>query len=367
VLAVELARAGDEVHVWAPGPLVADRGVTTHALRGRFGPRALAELWRGLAEFPAPRRLLVQYVPQAFGYRGMNLPFCAWFAARRTDERWVMFHEFAVSMRRTQPLRRNVLGAVTTVMGVMMARAADRGFVSIPSWEQAIRKFFPSAPPMTWLPIPSNIPVGATAGARARLRAALGLEGRPVIGHFGTYGAGVAGLLAPLLEEVLRRDGGRRALLLGRGAEAFARRLSRELHGRVVSCADLPAEKVADHLTACDVLVQPYPDGISTRRTSAMAGLALGIPIASNLGALSEPLWASANIVELAPEPTKIAERVDDLLRDRNHATRMAERGLAHYAREFSIEQTRRVLRGEATADRDRPTQAARMRSLSRC
>ena len=40
-----------------------------------------------------------------------------------------------------------------------------------------------------------------------------------------------------------------------------------------------PPSALAEHVRACDVLVQPYPDGISSRRTSAMAGLALGVAV----------------------------------------------------------------------------------------
>ena len=51
-------------------------------------------------------------------------------------------------------------------------------------------------------------------------------------------------------------------------------------------------QALADHIGACDLLIQPYPDGISSRRTSAMAGLALGIPVITTTGSLTESLWA---------------------------------------------------------------------------
>ena len=40
---------------------------------------------------PSPRRVLLQYVPQAFGLRGMNMPFCMAIASLRETEVWVMF------------------------------------------------------------------------------------------------------------------------------------------------------------------------------------------------------------------------------------------------------------------------------------
>ena len=49
------------------------------------------------------------------------------------------------------------------------------------------------------------------------------------------------------------------------------------------------------------MLVQPYLDGISTRRSSAMAGLALGVPIVSNAGVATEALWVDSGAIALVP------------------------------------------------------------------
>ena len=56
---------------------------------------------------------------------------------------------------------------------------------------------------------------------------------------------------------------------------------------------------IAAHLTACDVLMQPYPDGITVRRTSAMAALARGRAVVTTTGHLTEPLWADEDAVAL--------------------------------------------------------------------
>ena len=72
-LARGLVEAGDRVEVWAPpceqhdGPGTVDLGVTVHRLPDRFGPRSLWRLTQALNRMPAPRRILVQYVPHAFG------------------------------------------------------------------------------------------------------------------------------------------------------------------------------------------------------------------------------------------------------------------------------------------------------------
>ncbi len=57
-------------------------------------------------------------------------------------------------------------------------------------------------------------------------------------------------------------------------------------------------------------MIQPYPDGISSRRTSAMAGLALGLPIVSTSGHLTETIWAEHAAVVLTPIGDHGAHRV---------------------------------------------------------
>src|SRR5712692_5144834 len=78
-----LADAGDEVHVWAPMPAGTqppgvEPGVAVHRLAGAFGHRDLDRLGRFLVRLKSSCRLLVQYVPHAFGWHGVNVPFCLW-------------------------------------------------------------------------------------------------------------------------------------------------------------------------------------------------------------------------------------------------------------------------------------------------
>ena len=48
---------------------------------------------------------------------------------------------------------------------------------------------------------------------------------------------------------------------------------------RVVAPGSLPAAAVTEYLRACDLVIQPYPDGVSSRRGTAMAALANGVPV----------------------------------------------------------------------------------------
>ena len=351
-VAAALAREGESVHVWAPpadAPRLGDAGVQVHRLSGRFHPKHLAELGRRLDATPGPRRLVVQYVPFAYGLRAMNVPLCLWLQARRGDSVWVMFHEVAFPFERGQGLKRHTLAGVQRLMASLLTQRADALFVSIPAWERMLWPRHRKAGPAHWLPIPSNLPVQARPGAAEALRQQLAPE-RVLIGHFGTYGSHITPLLEASLVPLLLADSVRRALLLGRGGPAFAEALVRgtpSLQGRVHAPGPLEPLDVSDHLAACTLLLQPYPDGISAPRTSAMAGLALGVPMVTNAGALTEDLWRHTDALALAPSPDgpALVAAAEPLLRDTSAREVCARAAPAFYASRFSLENTLRTLR----------------------
>ena len=347
-----LAACGDHVSVWAPpaepGPPdvrdVIDGGVAVHRLPDHFGLRGLRALDAHLDREPAPRRILVQYVPHAFGWKALNVPFCLWLRSRRHDAIWVMFHEVAFPLDRRQALARNAMGLVTRRMASLVGRAAERMFVSIPAWEPVLRTLTHSSAPMTWLPVPSVIPVVDDAAGTAAVRAAAA-PGDPdavIVGHFGTYGA----LTRPLVEDalpLLMSSTRSRALLLGRGSDVAAAELLRahpELAGRVHGRGSLSARDVSVHLAACDLMLQPYPDGISSRRTSAMAGLAHGRPTVTTDGWLTEPVWREpASGVVLCPVDNgrALADAAAALVHDRVRRVRLGAEARAFYDARFDI------------------------------
>jgi glycosyltransferase involved in cell wall biosynthesis len=73
-----------------------------------------------------------------------------------------------------------------------------------------------------------------------------------------------------------------------------------------------------------------------------MAGLALGVPLVSNLGALSEDFWRYSGAVALAdaPDPTLIVSQALRLLADEPLRRVLGCRGRELYAQRFDIEHT---------------------------
>ncbi len=342
-MAEALARTGAQVHVWAPGAagVSLEANVTVHRAPGLFTPLGLVRLSRGLEACPGPRRLLLQYVPHAFGLKAMNVPFCAWFAARREEERWVFFHEVVYPWSPHAPLRHQVLAGATRGMLRLVAGAADRVFVSIPAWAEHLPARI--RPRAEWRPVPSNLPVEVPPATVAALRAEFG-QG-PLLGHFGTYGAATAGLLERVLVPLLRADLALRALLLGRGSHAWREGLAHrhpELAARLLSRDSLSPEALAAHLHACELLVQPYVDGVSTRRGTTMASLALGRPLVTNTGHLTEPLWRTLGAVSLVEgtDPAALAEAAERLLSRPEERAALGARAAEVYRERFSLERT---------------------------
>jgi glycosyltransferase involved in cell wall biosynthesis len=358
LVAEALAVCGDAVTVFAsPGEALADHdGVSVVRLPDHFGPRGLLKLDHAIARRPRPDRVLVQYVPHAFGWKAMNVPFVLWVAlrARRLAPVWVMFHEVAFPFS-WRPPKYALLGSVNNLMARLLAGAADRVLVSVPGWEPTLRRMCPKVRRPEWLPVPCNVGTAAdpTDVAAVRSRYAAEPEAR-LIGHFGTYAPHVVDVLTQALTELLGRLPRVRVLLMGRNSdrcrEAFAARVP-ALGDRIHATGELPPDRLPAHLRACDLLVQPYPDGVSSRRTSVMAGLANGVPVVTNLGPLSEGVWAHGSVA-LAPacDPQALAERASHLLADEPTRCRVGVKGEALYRDTFTLARTiaalRRVERG---------------------
>jgi glycosyltransferase involved in cell wall biosynthesis len=344
LVAAGLAEAGDAVHVWYPAgaasPIARSIGpqLTVHRLPDRFGAASRRALTAALTAEPGI--LLAQYVPGAFGARGLNVPFCRWLRGMRrsgTDVR-VMFHEPFFYFGFARPWR-NVFAVVQRAMAAMLLRASTRVYYSTETWTRLLTIYGPQTGADV-LPIPATIPVDvadeAVACARGRRRGAF------VIGHFGTYGEHVGRQLDAILPAVLRRLPASRVLLVGRGGEAFARTLPPDVRDRVDATGPLTGAEAAAALRACDLLVQPYPDGVTTRRTSVMAALTTAVPVVTTAGPLTESVWTQSSAVALAPagDVSALVEIAARLAGDRPARAALGARGRELYDGRFALDLT---------------------------
>ena len=295
--------------------------------------------------------MLVQYVPHAYGLKGMNLPFAWWasWASTRLPAD-IMFHEVAFPGGAGRPWKHRLLARVTELMARIVAGRAERIFVSIEMWGRVLSRLAPGAPAAEWLPVPSTMPRDAPPGRAKAFRTTLGPSIRQVVGHFGTYGPFIVPYLRRAIPLLLARTD-RAVVLIGRNGDRFAAELLAgrpdDWGGRLVATGDANPNDVTAWLAACDVILQPYPDGISGRRTSAMAAVAAGRPVVGTAGKLTEPAWLTAGAVLLVPadRPDELAPAVERLLADPAAARRLGDAARAFYREKFSIDHTIRLLR----------------------
>jgi glycosyltransferase involved in cell wall biosynthesis len=342
LLAERLVDAGDEVSVWTPGHAPADgpSRVRVRALPDRFGPSSAIALSNDWKRAPVDTVALVQYVPHGFGWKGMNVPFAAWLG-RCPLRLWLMVHEPLYPFATGQPLKHDILAGATWLMLRLAARRAERLFVSTPAWES----FLPRSVPAEWLPIPATVtPQNGQPSAMPPATA------RPSVAHFGTYGEHLTGPLMEIFGSLLAHRPDLELRLIGRGSEAFRSRLLRSHPGaadRVLATGATTPETVAAELAAASVVLFPFVEGATARRTSLMSALGVGAAIVTTEGWCSESVWRESGAVELVPigQTDPALEAVLGLLANEGRREALRKRASKLYAERFHIDRVVERLR----------------------
>ena len=325
--------------------------MTVHDAPRSFSRRDLDERGALLDSYAGPRHLFVQWVPQGFGYRSMNVGFAMWLAARgwrRHDRLHLMVHEPFLPWS-SNPVHLAV-SLVHRIMLLIASRGATRVWLSTSAgragfvdtchhgcpWNGCLspRRTADAESALRVTSASHSEHVGSERIARERIGAG------QTVGHFGTHTSLVTALLAPAIDVVLRQTQAR-VLLIGRDSDAFRTSfIATRPHAaeRVQATGVLRPDAVAPQLLRCDVMIQPYPDGVTTRRTSTLALLSLGMPVVTNAGHLSESIWRDAKAVALTstPDGTLIGESAVALLGDPRERAALAARALAVYDAQFA-------------------------------
>jgi len=327
--------------------------VTVHRELGAIGFSDLRRVSRLIGPATDCRTLLVQWVPHAFGYRSMNLAFCGWLwerAALRRDRVEIVLHEPYLEFS-ARSWKQSAAALVHRTMTIVLLRAASHVWATIPAWESCWRPYaLGRAVPFTCLPVTNTVPVVSDAAGVAAIRARLAPAGGHVVGHIGTFASAISAAVRATLPMVLARDATAVAVLLGRGGDAVRDELAQRhpgLANRVHAIGMVPAADLSLHLQACDLAIQPYPDGVTSRRTTVMALLAHGVPIATTLGTLTEPFWRSVDAVSLVPAGNSpaLATEAARLLADAPGRARLAQAARRLYVERFDVAQTIALLR----------------------
>jgi glycosyltransferase involved in cell wall biosynthesis len=343
LLASALARLGDRVIVYTrskPGRVAAP-GVEVELLPDEFGAasrRFLAAAWQKL---PEDAVVFVQYVPQGFGRKGMNLPFARFLAARR-ERVWLMLHEISYPFFPGQSLRLDLLALVTRLMLRVVTARAEHAFISTPAWEPIFRRYVRRSLDCEWLPIP------ATAVVEGPAEPVTPSE-RPSVAHFGTYGHLVAEPLERILVPTLVRRADVELVLVGRGSERFLEELARrypELAPRMRATGPVAPGRIREELGRAWVTVFPFIEGVTSRRTSVMSALAAGAVIVTTQAWCTESLWRHSGavaLVEFSP-PDSATQAIHQLLDDAPRRRELRARARALYDHRFHVDHVVRRL-----------------------
>jgi hypothetical protein len=109
-------------------------------------------------------------------------------------------------------------------------------------------------------------------------------------------------MLEAIIPSLLAIDPRITILLIGTNSEIFRKALvDRDiaLEARILATGTLRADEISLAISSCDVMAQPYPDGVSTRRTTMMAALNHARAIVTTHGAFTEPLWQQSGAAAL--------------------------------------------------------------------
>ena len=353
-VAAALAARGDDVTVFCPPQSetpAAVPGVEVAVLHDTYG-RASRE---AIARRVAGKRttVLVEYVPTAFGLKGANLPWCNWLldlSRRGTDVR-VMFHE-PYFLYGWKPLHQSPLSIVQRLMARQLLRIGPETCISTDSWRRYLSPYAAegSARRFITLPIPSSIPRCERPQLAAEQRRQLVGDGDVLVGHFGTYGTHIAPMLRDAILSLLPQETSLTIVCAGAGSDRFVAEVvaeNPELQSRLRATRRLAPADAAAVLAACELLLQPFPDGVTTRRTSVMAGLMNGRAVLTTSGQLTEPVWTETGAVSMtqAGDTPAFVAAARTLLARREDLNALAARGDDTYKRRFALEHTIDALR----------------------
>ena len=322
------------------GDALSERGIEMEIARVPWAERgwagALRELRKKLSAWHG-EWVFVQYTALAWSARGFPMKFLR--VMRVLQEAGVrpavVFHDVEpyAGVRTIDELRRRT--QVHT-----MRRALHRSDLAIFTVAFRAISWLGNAPAKAvFIPVGANLPVTALA-----LRTLVERKEGPLrVAVFGITGGESGRRESARIVEALRFAAARIGRIdfhaFGRHADDFETTLREGLRDAPVDVrveGVLPAERVVEALSAADVML--FVRGvISTRRGSAIAGLACGLPvIAFGGGETAEPITEAGVVLLTQGQDRELGEALVRVLTDRKHRGRLAEQSRVAYRQDFA-------------------------------
>lgn len=249
--------------------------------------------------------VLLQYNPFCWGKRGWAPDLVRLFHALRQNRPdlviGMMFHE---TFTMNPGWRAALLRSFQYPQYQALCKLADALFFSTEVWAVSCRKSIRDRP-VIHLPVGANLP--PSVANRAAVRERLGIPKEVVAcGVFGgAHPSRMIGRIESAVRRIVERLGTNQAVrFLHIGGEPIVWNLG----GVAVSATGrLPARQASDTIATLDLMINPFSDGVSTRRGSVIAGLQNGVPVLTTHGHHTDQVWfgGSDNGVFLADADTE--------------------------------------------------------------
>jgi glycosyltransferase involved in cell wall biosynthesis len=184
----------------------------------------------------------------------------------------------------TGPLQRLILASLITA-------SSDVG-VSITAWTSLLQRWIPwRRQQIHWAPVSTNILLTnkLTANERQARRQTLGIKSTDkILMLFSPFGSGKGyDLIAALWNAAVQQSDNVFLVIIGATAnEASTVLVDLQKPTNLRFLGYLPPDEVSAWLQTGDLFLAPFIDGLSTRRTSALAAMAHGLPVLTTNGPL---------------------------------------------------------------------------------
>jgi glycosyltransferase involved in cell wall biosynthesis len=279
---------------------------------------------------------LLQYTALAWSRRGFPTRIVSIVKSLKKNARCaVTFHDAEPygGTRWIDLFRRIVQVAVMR----KLLRLCDLAIFTVPrekvSWVPA------NAQNVVFIPVGANLPDPEKAWTRSQNSA----DRRPVIAVFSITGDARGlqeiSVISQAVNYAARKIGPLRVILFGRNSELGGEELKAKLSGspvEVLVMGLIPADEIVQVLGLSDVLL--FVRGpISSRRGSAIAGIACGLPVIAEEGSeTAAPITEAGVVLVPAKEPREFGPALVRVLADRDYRALLAERSRNAQERYFS-------------------------------
>lgn len=284
-------------------------GVRVHRVIRSWEAKELPNVIRHLRRL-RPQVLLIQYTPHSFDRRGITfainlLPILLRFSQHLRII--TNFHELYIPFSRSIKHNAGAFWQRSTAM--LLASASHALTVTATEWQSRLRSIGIRKPAEV-IPVGSNIPLAPMSDDdRVRLRTGIlrKSDGFLMAGFGARHDRDIPTALYGL--EQLKRYGPAKLLWIGGSSPDHQQmmRVEEVMRDRGLDENDVEWTGALSHpevsrlLSVCDLMVLPFIDGVSTRRTSAVTALEHGLPLLTTRGACLEPWFVHGENVYLSP------------------------------------------------------------------